>query len=460
MLLLHAFAIAVYPGNFALTFSAPSGSVLRVPHESSMAGPLIDSFTVEFWLLARPHDQLYPEEGRVVNLVGFPGRHPFVGLASDTGCAVVQLKLSDGSWYTYEGTHPIADGEWHHVAATWDGTKPQPEQRELALYVDGELQPSGSDEDDAPSQTPPMRPEAAQGQSVVRSCADGLCEEGMHVGGLYCCSGGGYTGRYFNGTLDELRVWTRARTRTEILSTLATPLAAGDEPSLLFYFPLDEAGMEVGANVVESRALPWYGILGNAAGGGRPSWTISTAPLSCTRGSRAPVCVRLAGGDGSGGEKEDGYYGDDRPSHHGEDGEGSMSLSAVFLLVVAVALFSGTFAAIATYTSIKGDMPPLFSETLQRLTASIFGNDYTLASRRGAAGSSGAGSASHRSKAVPPAVSSGDEWRWATPPRPDQQPPPGNRAPQACAQPQAVTSATPTDVPGRPSSSSYSYGGL
>ena len=43
----------------------------------------------------------------------------------------------------------------------------------------------------------------------------------MHVGGLYCCSGGGYTGRYLNGTLDELRVWTRALTTKEVRARAA-----------------------------------------------------------------------------------------------------------------------------------------------------------------------------------------------------------------------------------------------
>ena len=80
-----------------------------------------------------------------MNLVGFPGRHPFVGLASDTGCPVVQLKLTNGSWYSYEGSTPVDDGKWHHIAATWDGAKYEPIKRELALYVDGSLQQPGGD---------------------------------------------------------------------------------------------------------------------------------------------------------------------------------------------------------------------------------------------------------------------------------------------------------------------------
>ena len=114
----------------------------------------------------------------------------------------------------------------------------EPTERELALYVDGVLEQSGGEDDDATDV--PKTPEAL-GYSVVRACSDGLCEEGMHVGGLYCCSGGGYTGRYLNGTIDELRVWTRALSPKELNDKMRTPLAAGDEDGLLFYFPMDEA---------------------------------------------------------------------------------------------------------------------------------------------------------------------------------------------------------------------------
>lgn len=107
---------AVYPGNFALQFSSKHSDVVRVPHEGSMDSALIDSFTVELWLKVNPKSQMTAASGgRVVNLVGFPGRHPFVGLASDTGCACVQLKLNNGTWFSYEGTTPLDNGEWHHV---------------------------------------------------------------------------------------------------------------------------------------------------------------------------------------------------------------------------------------------------------------------------------------------------------------------------------------------------------
>jgi len=135
----------------------------------------------------------------------------------------------------------------------------------------------------------------------------------MHVGGLYCCSGGGYSGRYLNGTLDELRVWTRALSSKEINDKMGVPLLAGDEEGLLFYFPFDEQGMDSGQEmvVVESRAYPWFGLLGNSSGKGRPLWVESGAPLRCMVDSLARPCVEAgvgnlrevyAAGTGSGGD--------------------------------------------------------------------------------------------------------------------------------------------------------------
>eukprot|EP00966_Prymnesium_polylepis_P013981 322322-Prymnesium_polylepis.1 len=65
--------------------------------------------------------QQRPVTGRHVNLVSFPGRHPSVSMSVD-GFATASLRTSNGTWYSYEGSTPLNDGKWHHIAATWDGT--------------------------------------------------------------------------------------------------------------------------------------------------------------------------------------------------------------------------------------------------------------------------------------------------------------------------------------------------
>ena len=88
------------------------------------------------------------------------------------------------------------------------------------------------------------------------------------------------------GTIDEVRVWTRELAPTEILARMRKPLQAQDETGLLFYFPFDDAGMEMGTNVVESKALPWWGILGTSMGVSRtmrrsPQRPRRRRPLAC-----------------------------------------------------------------------------------------------------------------------------------------------------------------------------------
>ena len=109
-------------------------------------------------------------------------------------------------------------------------------ERELYLYVDGNLESPGPYDEDGLEG--PKTPEAI-GYDVVRTCmgtgndeneTEGVsCEEGMQVGGLYCCGGEGYSGKYFNGTIDEVRVWSRALAYYEVEAMMNTPLYAGDQ---------------------------------------------------------------------------------------------------------------------------------------------------------------------------------------------------------------------------------------
>ena len=284
--------LAFYPGNFALNFSAAHMDIVRVPHHELMNHDLIDSWSLEAWIY--PHkEQKRPAAGTIVNIVGFPGRHPMLGMTYD-GFAVAQLKDTSGKWYTYQGTTPLLkDGQWHHLAATWNGRSEHPADNKLSLYVDGQLEVAGGDLDDGTGE--PKTPNT-HGYTMASVCTPGLCEEGMQIGGLYQQNmGGGYTGRFFSGTIDEVRVWTRELGKSEIVGRMHKPLQAQDEQQLLFHFPFDDAGMDMasseGSIVVFSKALDWPGMLGTSRGTNRPHWSVSNAPLTCTANSRAPACL-------------------------------------------------------------------------------------------------------------------------------------------------------------------------
>jgi hypothetical protein len=102
-------ALGAYPGNMALEFRSNHRDVVRVPHETSMNAPLIDSWTVELWVRASEKQQ-QPKTGRHVNLVSFPGRHPSVTMSTD-GYATASLRTSNGTWYSFEGGTQINDGQ-------------------------------------------------------------------------------------------------------------------------------------------------------------------------------------------------------------------------------------------------------------------------------------------------------------------------------------------------------------
>ena len=96
---------------------------------------------------------------------------------------------------------PITIGEWAHVAGTYDGSS-------LRLYVNGEL--------------------AAE---VPFSVNIGAGNAGLYIGGHW-------TG-FFNGVIDEVRLWNVCRTQNEIRTAMNTVLT-GNETGLAGYWPLDE----------------------------------------------------------------------------------------------------------------------------------------------------------------------------------------------------------------------------
>ena len=102
------------------------------------------------------------------------------------------------------GNTNIADGEWHHVAGVYN-------QAELLLYVDGEL----------------------DGQSTT-----GLFQL-SDVSSDLLIGNSGAENRNFAGEIDEVRVWSTARSQEEIKAGLAQSLT-GSETDLEIYYSFNE----------------------------------------------------------------------------------------------------------------------------------------------------------------------------------------------------------------------------
>ena len=126
---------------------------------------------------------------------------------------------------------------WHHIAAVFDGGS-------TFLYLDGAVIGSMT------------------GANAFSSSMD------ITMGRLSPIN----SSRYFNGMLDEVRIWNVARTQSEIQSEMNTELA-GDEAGLVAYFPFNQ---ESGDVLEDSTANGYDGALHNFA---LPNaWVTSTAP--------------------------------------------------------------------------------------------------------------------------------------------------------------------------------------
>ncbi|MEO0687193.1 MAG: LamG domain-containing protein, partial [Cyanobacteria bacterium J06649_11] len=112
------------------------------------------------------------------------------------------------------GTTAVNDGEWHHVAVVWDyssGTSGTGK-----IYVDGE--------DDT----------ASSAYNANNSDSD-ISNNHLRIG----APNYGEAPNYFSGEIDEVRIWDKARTQTEIQETLYATLS-GSEDNLVAHYNFND----------------------------------------------------------------------------------------------------------------------------------------------------------------------------------------------------------------------------
>lgn len=208
---LHAAARA-QTNLFALNFNTQQNDKVIVPLTLPATGP----YTLEAWV--------YPvtTTGSYNTILEFGNDNPWFGL---TSAGTLELYRSVTS------TTPVPLLRWSHVAFTWDGTNSR-------LYLNGV--PVGT------SATPPER--VGTGFSIGFANSD--------------------TG--WDGRIDEVMVWSTARTAAQLLTDKATGPAA-TTPGLLAYFKFDEGTGQTVRNQVPTGPS---GTLGSTTGPevDDPSW--------------------------------------------------------------------------------------------------------------------------------------------------------------------------------------------
>ncbi|WP_236632959.1 LamG-like jellyroll fold domain-containing protein [Endozoicomonas elysicola] len=127
------------------------------------------------------------------------------------------LRLYIGSSNVSTGIN-IADGNWHHVAWTWDSATGS-----TRVFIDGSQQYSGT---------------LAQGHSIQNGGALVFGQEQDSVGG------GFDTSQAYNGQIRDIRVWNADRTQTDIDNQKDSALT-GTESNLISYYPMSGGSGDV-----------------------------------------------------------------------------------------------------------------------------------------------------------------------------------------------------------------------
>jgi concanavalin A-like lectin/glucanase superfamily protein len=198
-------------------------------------GSLSGTFTVEMWAnpaTNTPSDLLALLGSRSPNEYGFDMKF-WLGhlIHGDLGNGNGWMTIAADAEYAY------VPGDWVHLAYVVTPTN-------YTIYANGDLM--------AAADYPPDNPVLYDSNHQLTIA---------HIG---------YGPEYMTGQIDEVRIWSTARTRSEIQTNLQRRLT-GSEPGLRGYWRFDEGG---GPFINDASGHAFYGLLFSGA-----EWVVSTAPI-------------------------------------------------------------------------------------------------------------------------------------------------------------------------------------
>jgi len=152
----------------------------------------------------------------------------------------------------FNSTQSLADGNWHHVAVTYDHAA----TTKFRMYIDGVLA-------------------ATQNTTVAVNTLAGGFNFGRRNDGI----------NLFNGTIDEVRVWNVARTQAQIQANMNNELCALPA-GLVAYYKLNQ-GIAGGTNATVTSAINELGtnngtLTGFALTGASSNWVVGKSLASGT----------------------------------------------------------------------------------------------------------------------------------------------------------------------------------
>ncbi len=184
----------------SLYFDGQNDNVIITKNESLQA---TNAITIEAWINAETWQSSLFKGSVVSNSNNIGADNGFDLRAGENGKAEFNLSV-DGSWAFATSTEIMEADTWYHLAGVYDGTY-------LRLYING----------------------------IERAKTDVSGEIGTFRGNFLVGACPGWTGRFFNGKIDEVRLWNTARTTDEIRTAINTELS-GTEAGLIGYWKFNE----------------------------------------------------------------------------------------------------------------------------------------------------------------------------------------------------------------------------
>jgi hypothetical protein len=220
------------PTNFALAFNGTS-QLVRVPSSATTA--IVGPMTVEAWIKR----SVVGVQHSIVEKYDCNGIGGYVLRVTATDKIMFGTRDDCNFGVNVTGATSIPANVWTHVAGSWDGST-------LRVFVNGVS-------DGALASNRPQKP----GNSAMK-----IGERGN----------AGVANSFFNGQIDEVRLWGVARTAAQINANKGVCVPV-NSAGLNGYWKFDEG---LGTTAIDSTANGNAGTLVNA-----PAYVPSTAPLIC-----------------------------------------------------------------------------------------------------------------------------------------------------------------------------------
>lgn len=172
----------------------------------------VDEFTIEAWINV---DNFTDYDGIVSSFESTSSAIDLLlGGGVDATNQGIYFRVANGSnTHAYTTSAPLVVDTWHHVVAVYNGNGSTNAER-IQIYIDGIQMDLAFNVGSPPTTTATVNEDMAIGYYI-----DG--------------------GHYLNGQVDDVRIWSTARTHEEVLENMFTTLD-GTETGLISYYNLDQ----------------------------------------------------------------------------------------------------------------------------------------------------------------------------------------------------------------------------